>query len=756
MAKKLIEELRTYYQKRSIRNYPKDYRHPLTLEFEAFAEARPEASPMELKAMMYRRIAEYFTPHLFAHSPFYFATGLMPADWECVRENPGCFLQDRAMRLPPPAPDSLKRYRKIFATGIGFAELVDRWHFCPGYSNILEAGYAGILEAVRRRRLTAANRVEAEFLDTAEAGLLAMKSCADKFAAEARRLLAEKAPGYRREFLQMIAAAAAHTPWQPPRNFHEGLAALCFIREVQNCFDGIHLDILGHPDRMLLPLYRADLAAGHLTPAEADDLIRRFLVISDCKHDPHERFEEGTAGMLSGENDPARRPLFVVGELNATLTLGGCDDRGEVLYNDLTKSFLRIHREENLIYPKLLCRYRSDSPPEYLQELNRDYQASRSVAALVNDEAIIPAQVAAGKRLEDARRYQVGGCWEVTLEGCEDSSSVTTYFNLGKVVDLSINLPEEFAGELQVLDGAADFEEVYRRIMKNFVRIMDIRCRAIAENGPALLQGNPAPLFSASLAGCVEKATDFSAGGARYNPHGNPCFAFANLADSLLAIDQLCFKDGVPLSRLLTAVRGNWAGEEALRQQALHAPPHWGDNTPASNALAARLYADIAGYGGSYPNERGGPWQCAFYVYRLLIQQSAMTAATPDGRRQGDCLAQGITPSRMHRGDAVTDVLNALGQLDCRLAPGNRVLDLNLPLGGISAENLEALERAAAKLGVGMLQLNCVNLDMLRDAQRHPERYPDLIVRLYGYSARFTLLPRQWQDEFIGRTLYRS
>ncbi|MBP5640745.1 MAG: hypothetical protein J6X55_14790, partial [Victivallales bacterium] len=125
------------------------------------------------------------------------------------------------------------------------------------------------------------------------------------------------------------------------------------------------------------------------------------------------------------------------------------------------------------------------------------------------------------------------------------------------------------------------------------------------------------------------------------------------------------------------------------------------------------------------------------------------------GRRAGDWLAQGITPSRLHKDLAITDTINSFATLDARLAPGSRVLDLNIPLNASTSDSLDALERSAAKQGVGMLQINCISTEQVLDAQQHPDKYPDLIVRLYGYSARFVTLPRLYQDEFIARSIYQ-
>ena len=751
----LKSEFRSYFSSRSLRHYPKGYVHPLTEEFARFQTEHPDdGAHFRLKAFLYRRIAEYLTPHLFAHSPFYFATDIVPSDWENNDACPAFFM----LQLPAPRgteeEEHLKAaYAKLFGHGLGFADLVDRWHFSPNYTKLLRVGFKGVYDEIQEELARAQDDTERDFLKTAEAGVLAIKSVAEKFASAARKALeTPDATEEERRNWQLVAETAPRVPWLPPRTFYEGLETLLFVREIGNIFDGIHLDIVGHPDRQLWPLYQRDLQEGRLTRDEAYRLVRMFLLVNHFKQPGDENFEEAVFSWREEEKGVQRKPMDVVNEINATLVLGGCDSDGARVCNDLTMMFLQAHREDNLIFPKLLCRYDSQAPQAYLDAINRDFLGARSVMALVNDEAIIPAQVSAGKKVEDARLYQVGGCWEITLEGMEDSSGVTTYFNLGKLMELSVTPPDDAREDFLPLEDGGDFEDVFARFMANLRHVMEIRCRAIGAAGPYEIRKNPCPLFSAMLSDCVRNRRDYSYGGGRYNPHANPFFAFANAVDSLMAIKRLCFTEGIPLKGLMAAVRNDWKDEEELRQRAIRAP-HWGDNCPETNEIARRLYEEICRSGDGIPNERGGGWQTAFYVYRPLINMSRKTGATPDGRHDGDWLAQGITPSRIHKDLAITDTVNAFATLDARLAPGSRVLDLNIPLNAATPESLDALERIAARQCVGMLQLNCVSREQLLDAQAHPERYPDLIVRLYGYSARFVTLPKLYQDEFIARTI---
>lgn len=247
---------------------------------------------------------------------------------------------------------------------------------------------------------------------------------------------------------------------------------------------------------------------------------------------------------------------------------------------------------------------------------------------------------------------------------------------------------------------------------------------------------------------------DYTAGGGRYNPHGVPMGGFANFIDSLLSIRKLCFESKrYTLNELLQAVRANWEGYDILRAEALNMP-HFGDDLAESNAFARRVLDDIYENTRDLKNERGGPFQLGFYNYREVISWGKLTYATPDGRRSGDLLTQGITPSRLKRTVDITSTINSGSALDLTRCPANSVLTISMPLNGVSVQVLGQLERAFAACGLAMLQMNCVNKEELLDARVHPEKHRDLIIRLYGYSAHFINLTPEIQDEFISRNIY--
>ena len=706
--------------------------------------ARPDTPAVLLKARLHERIADLFEPVLFRHSPFYFEMGIKPAmNWGTPW---------------PPMPGSwlfVKRYPRFWAgQPVAEAELKLRQqvrldnhpgpadfdhHYFP-FSRVLAVGLEGLQREAEGELAACRDTGERAFVEAAIISLRAVMRIADKFAAHARVLLADETDPDARRCLERVAATAGEVPRRPARTFYEGLAALWFLREVCGGIEALGASVIGHPDRMLIDLYRGDLAAGRLTRAEAEDLVARWLLPTDCKFD------------LAHNAWP---------ETSTTLMLGGCDGDGRPVFNEITEMMIGQHRRLKLINPKLNCRYSQASPIAYLQLIADQVLAGHNVFALLNDDALIPANVKAGKSVEDCRHYGAGGCQETIVEGVEHSAGAYYYFNLPRILNCILNpdvtlhplnaLYQDRSEELATLP---DFEAFYGRVaewLRFFIRHGVEARRQCGVRWPEI---NPAPFFSAALADCLKQHRDYTAGGGRYNPSGISLCGLGTLVDSLAAIKALCFDERrLSLPELAQILKDNWAGHEALRARAI-AVPKFGHGEAAVDQLAARLTRDLAEFPRGMTNERGGPVQLSFFVYYEYVWTAGLTLATPDGRRNGDLFSQGVSPGRLRPTDAITPAVNSLRQIDFSDYPGNAVLDLQLPLGRLNRDALTALIRTAGGAGVPTLQFNCVSIEQLREAQAHPERHPDLTVRISGLSARFTALGKDVQDEIIGRNLF--
>ncbi len=749
---KLFEEMKRYYAKMEggpgFAPLDAPYQE-LTAEVTAMIiqeeQEHPEWSAVMLKARQHEMIAERFEPVIFPHSPFYFEMGITPArNWGTPNaKTPGSSLHQHRFHLfwdgHPEAWAEHDTRSKFKLENINPCP-IDPDHHCFNYTRVLEVGLQGLMEEAESEMTRCNNDEEKSFIHAAMMSLNAVRNIAMKFADKAQQMLDEAEDDDAKKCLKMIAVTAPEVPWRPPRTFYEGLACLWFLREVCGSLEGLGVSVLGHPDRQLIKLYRDDLAADRITASEAEDLISRWMLPTDCRFDL--------------DNNPWP-------ETSATLILGGCDRDGKPVFNELTTMFIEQHHRLNLVNPKLNCRYGSYSPPEYLNLISEKVLSGHNVFALLNDDILIPANVKSGKRVEDCRCYGAGGCQETVVEGVEHSAGAYYYFNMPWVFALLMNPPTESKPLLDIypernnnLENISDFESFYSRVKTWISYYLRRGAENRARRGENWSRVNPAPFFSAALYDCLTNHRDYTAGGGRYNVGGITLCGFGTLIDALLAVKKLCFDDKeLTLTELSDVLKSDWQGFEELRARAI-AAPKFGHGSTEVEHFVARVAADLAQMPKGLVNERGGHFQMSFFVYYEYVWMAAQTPATPDGRHDGELFTQGVSPGRLQPVDELTTAVNSLREIDFSNYPGNAVLDLQLPMGKMSAEHLSSVIYSAGKAGIPTLQFNCVDIETLKKAQLEPENYKDLTVRISGLSARFVALMPEVQDEIIHRNMF--
>ena len=516
---------------------------------------------------------------------------------------------------------------------------------------------------------------------------------------------------------------------------------LAFIRTTVGALEGIGYNTFGRPDVELYPFYAKDLSEGRLTKEEAYDLVQAFLLTWDYHYD-HDMKMTGYADH----------------ELENTYTLGGCDAEGNPVWNELTAMFLKATSEHKIIFPKIKVRFSANSPKEYLDAADFDVIHGTSSILYQNDDTDIPALVRSGISLEDARDYLITGCWGMMPYG-NHMDDHGNYVNLLKAFEFSIHNRQDKMEECKLhfllIDDAKSFEDVYRITLENCRILFKERNRMTLQGKPIWNAIDPLPLTSSSMVGCLESRKDLTEGGCKYHDEHYQLVGFPNIIDSLLTIKKLCFDEKkYTLEQLLAAVRGNWEGHEDIRRAAL-ACPCWGDESEESCALARRFNTDLFNALLELKTLwKGGSVRMGHLTYTEIRFWAEETLATPDGRHNGEYFSQGLTPSRLHRIDSVTSVVNSLAALDGSELAGNTVVNIILPSNRMTLDNCAGFLQACAHSAMGSLQLNCTTKEELLDAQIHPENHRDLIVRVCGFSARFTSLSPEWQKEVLSRNFY--
>ena len=701
------------------------------------------------KLLQYDVICEEFEPRVFRHNPYFYETGVLTSLSDGAFKAKGlgfyqanAWVYQRNEHLFIDQDPELYRITKV-------QKQEQLYLICGPYNDncqhfnfhcrpFLEKGLKGIYEDTTNELALAKNDSEREFLNAVRHGMLVMRKMAEKFAIKAEKMLQSEQDKACKQSLALITVTAKRIPWEAPQTLYEALATLAFLRTAMGTLEGAGPNTFGRLDKDLIPFYQADIESGRLDKEEAYELICQFLLIWDCHYD-HDMIMAGYADH----------------ELENTYTLGGCDNSGVPLYNEITSLFLRATREKNIIFPKIKCRFSKNSPKEYLDEINRSIVNSTSTVLLQNDDATIPAIVRAGRPIEEARDYMIAGCWDMVTP--TEKADHGSYLNLLKPFEFSIhNLKDKIKLteiDFEVIDGREDFEELYRKTLRNCELVLDAKLDKTRRGGQIFHKVSVFPIFSATLGDCLKNHADFTMGGARYNDDYQLLFGLPNIVDSLLAIKTLVFdKKKYTLPQYLSAVRANWEGYEEMRIEATRCHG-WGDGNEDSCALANRFNNDLFAMFQTKVGTYGGKVHMGHLTYTEIRFWGEKTLATPDGRKNGEYFSQGLTPSRLKRIPCVNDVINSLACLDPSTLAANSVVNLILP-SKISLDRCEGFLRALAGTAIQSLQLNCTTKEELLDAQKHPERYPHLVVRVTGFSAKFTSLSKEWQEEVITRNFY--
>ena len=595
-------------------------------------------------------------------------------------------------------------------------------NICADWSLVLGQGLAGRKAAALATRARMASDPEAvEFLDCALETIEAVLALTARYAQRARQMGRDH-----------LAALLDRVPAQPATTFHEALQSLRLCHAVLWLSGHYHCG-LGRFDQYMWPYLEADLAAGRLDTAAAEELLAEFFLALNKDSDLYPGIQQGDNGQ--------------------SLMLGGVRRDGSPGVNPLTGMVLRVARAVALIDPKINLRVDRQTDLALLAQAAELTRIGLGFPQYANDEVVIPGLVAAGYELEDARDYTVAACWEFIIPGQGLEVVNIGAASLPAAVDLAIR-----AG----LAAGDSFPALLERTRAD----LHVQVARLAEASRRLLLP-PAPYYSVLMNGCLERGHDLSHG-LKYNNFGIHGAASANAADALAAVKTLVFDEkSVAPERLLRALETDFAADEPLRQLLRDTAPKVGNHDDRVDPLLARLFdffADACAAAGG--NGRGGRFRpgsgSAMYYVWLARGHGGMrepvVAATADGRRAGDFFSSSLAPSPGVTVRGPFSVLQSFGQINyrriCNGGPLTLELSDSLFRGRDAASKLALFIRAFVQSGCQQLQLNTLNVETLRDAQRHPERHRNLVVRVWGWSGYFCELDPAYQEHIIGRHIY--
>ena len=696
------------------------------------------------------------------------------------------------------APEAIKAIEhNIFTPGNYFYNGVG--HVTVKYEEVLEIGYKGIIDRAKAElakcQVGDGNYVKkSHFLNAVILSCQAVIEYAERYAELASKMAAECTDPVRKQELLQISENCSRVPANGATSFYEACQSFWFVQQLLQVESSGHSISPGRFDQYMYPYYKADLEKGIITRESAQELLDCIWVkLNDLNKVRDAASAEGFAGYSLFQN----------------LSVGGQDKYGNDVTNDLSVMCILASMHVHLPMPSLSIRVWNGSPHELLIKAAELTRTGIGLPAYYNDEVIIPALQSRGLTLEDAREYNIIGCVEPQKAGKTDGWHDAAFFNMCRPLELVFSngmdkgeLVGIQTGDVTQMTTFEEFYDAYKKQMEYCISLMVNADNAI---DVAHAERVPLPYESCMVDDCINKGLTVQEGGAVYNFTGPQGFGIANMADSLYAIRKLVYEEKkVSMKEMKEALAWNY--DKGLDEQSISDMTEMilkgmqeggmAINTDTAKAVAqtvARLKPteeqlrrfteihhmidEVPKYGNAiddvdyfardvaytysrpllkYHNPRGGQFQAGLYPVSANVPLGGQTGATPDGRYAHTPVADGVSPSAGKDVNGPTAAATSVSRLDHFIVSNGTLFNQKFHPSALAGR--EGLEKFVALIRTffdqkGMhMQFNVVDRETLLDAQKHPEKYAHLVVRVAGYSALFTTLSRSLQDDIIRRT----
>ncbi len=568
----------------------------------------------------------------------------------------------------------------------------------------------------------------------------------------ARSMSAEEKNPQRKKELEKIAAVCDWVPAHAPRDFWEALQYYWFVHvgvtTEYNTWDSFNP---GRLDQNLYPFYKKGLEEGTLTRDLARELLEAFWV----------KFN----------NQPAPPKVGVTAEESGTYTdfalinVGGLKPDGSDGANELSYLILDVIEEMRLLQPSSMVQVSAKNPDSLLLRALKIIRTGFGQPSIFNTDAIVQELMRQGKAVEDARKGGSSGCVEAGAFGRE-AYILTGYFNMPKVLEITLNngvdprTGKKIGLETGDLRNFGSFEELMSAFEKQMKHFIDIKIRGNNVVEKLFATYLPSPFLSLFIDDCVAKGKDYHNGGARYNTRYIQGVGLGTITDMLTSLKYNVFDQKiVTMDEMLQALSQNFKGYERLRDHLLNKTPKFGNDDDYADEQARRVFDLYFNLIDNRPTVCGGKYRINLLPTTVHVYFGKVTGATPDGRLAGEPVSEGISPVQGMDRKGPTAVIKSEGKLDHIKTGGtllNQKFTPQLLADDEGLEKLKDLIRSYFKLMGHHIQFNVVTAETLRDAQKHPEKYRDLIVRVAGYSDYFVDCAKELQDEIIRRTEHQS
>ncbi len=630
-------------------------------------------------------------------------------------------------------------------------------HFFPGHENILKYGIKGLIQQASDKMKTI-NGTSPEdiqkrtFLESVLILLNAVKSFIQRFSKLAQNSAKTESNPERKKELVEISKICSIIAENPPTSFKEAIQLIYFNHLICGLEDGGFAISVGRLDQYLYHYYLKDKHAGKITPEEAQFLVECFF-LKLCTLWNYVM----NLGTVAAEGPP----------LAENLTIGGVDQNGKDATNELSYIILEAYNHLKTVQPTFSVRVNEETPTDFLLKVGEAVKSGASLA-LFNDQVMIRGLQLRGFLLEDARDYAPIGCVEPQHPHKSFGSTNANQVNIAKCLELALTNGRDMVTGMKYgipreppITSYADLWDAYLTQMKYFIKQMVSTMHYLDQ---AFAELAPRPFLSATINDCIERGLDITKGGAVYDFTGPQAIGLATVADSLAVIKKLIFENQrVSLADLVDMLRKDWKGTyqelkaKEWRQIFINQVPKFGNDDDYVDQIAsdiAKAYCDEIA---KYNNFRGGKYNPGIYSTAFHLAFGAFTGASADGRKLGEPLSNGLGPTHGMDKNGPTAILNSVMKLPNELMTNGNSLILAFHPLALVPEKFPALIRTFFESKGGYhIQFNVVGKEILLDAQKNPDQYRHLVVRIAGYSVYFTELSKGAQNEIIGRTEYYS
>ena len=621
-------------------------------------------------------------------------------------------------------------------------------HVLPDYSLILNSGIEAMIADLSAK---IENHPENDFWRAALICYKALQHLIDRYARLAGEMAEREPDGDRRAELMQIASNLAVIREKPPETFYQALQLfwlVCVALQIESNASSISV---GRFDQFMLPFFKRDIEQDRLDFAEAHLLLSCLWI------------KMNEVILIRSEESALYFGGFPTGY---NMVLGGITSDGWDGTNQLSYLCLEITNSLRLPQPNLSVRVHQSTPTSFLRKSSELVAQGFGLPQLFNDDAIIESLVHKGISREDAKSYGIVGCVQLSIPGKMYGMPDVALFNLPKCLELVIhegydpisrrNYPVELVGDYN--HDFADFEQSVLATIRHYI---NLACEGANTVDRAQRMFAPVPLLSSLMTGCLESGRDMTEGGTLYNFTGLQQIGIANLADAMQVIKKAVFAEKkMSLPQLRRVLAGDYADSEEIRRDFIRNYAKYGNNLEEVDHLAGRYLHAYCDFVLEHTNPRGGKFSPGGYTVSAHIPFGKMVGATPDGRKSGSKLADGglASGSGLDRTGPVS-LLKTVSHLDPEMLSNGSLLNIRFSESSFrrqdSFEQFFSLVKLFVKLKLIHIQFSVIDEDVLRKAQQQPELYPELLVRVAGYTAYFKDLGREVQDDIIDRCRHR-